>query len=365
MGLATTSVEQTWRRHADLAEVASPGRSAILRLTSPELPPVILEDSAAVIWQLIDGPVTHGDLAAAVAETYGQPVGQVDGAVAEFLDGLTATGLLVRQTTASLQLSVLGVPVHVNIGGSEGAALAEQLGEAWANCLADESSEEPAATISVAVDDPAELMATLEWATQQITTDAVSIRAGELLMFHAGAVADPATGASVVLVGPSGMGKTTLAAALGRHWGYVTDETAAIDDTGRLCRYPKPLSVIEPGHDSKVQRSPRSLGLLDAPDELQVRAVLLLDRRNREAGAGAPPSNTETGLVVEAVPNVPAIAMLAEHTSYLGRLEQPLNRIANLLNATGGLRIVRYSTTDDLIPFIAELLGDPAVGEHA
>ena len=53
-------------------------------------------------------------------------------------------------------------------------------------------------------------------------------RAGELLMFHAGALSDQDTGASIAFVAPGGTGKTTLVRTLGRGRGYVTDETVGV-----------------------------------------------------------------------------------------------------------------------------------------
>ena len=134
-------------------------------------------------------------------------------------------------------------------------------------------------------------------------------------MFHACALANVA-GDAVVMVGPSGVGKTTLAQTHGRRWGYVTDETAALTTDDALLAFPKPLSVSRSGR-VKAQVSQDEAGLVPAATALRVRAVLLLDR---VAGA--------TGATVEAVPTVPAIALLAEHTSYLARLDRPLARIA-------------------------------------
>lgn len=194
------------------------------------------------------------------------------------------------------------------------------------------------------VPDGVPVRAALELMTQRVTVEALGRRAGELLMLHACALADPVTGAAVVLVGPSGMGKTTIAATLGRHFGYVTDETAAVAADGTLVAYPKPLSVVT--GDGKEQVSPAALGLQPAPEGLRVRAVLLLDRQ-----PSAP------GVTVEPVDTVRAVAALAEHTSYLARLERPLQRVADLLRSTGGLRRVTYAEAADLEPLLGKLLG--------
>ena len=52
-----------------------------------------------------------------------------------------------------------------------------------------------------------------------VTEIAITERRDDLLMFHACALADPATGDTVLLFGPSGPGKTTVARTLGTELG--------------------------------------------------------------------------------------------------------------------------------------------------
>jgi hypothetical protein len=178
--------------------------------------------------------------------------------------------------------------------------------------------------------------AVMELLTQRITIDALASRAGELLMLHACALADPRTGDSVVLVGPSGVGKTTIARTLGTEWSYVTDEAAAVNRSGRLLPYPKPLSV-DVGQAQKSQVSPDELGLLGVPPHgLNVRVIALLDR---QPGAE---------LDVSTMPTVEAITRLAEHTSFLTALETPLQGLAGLVRSAGGLRVIKYSEASAL-----------------
>ena len=189
----------------------------------------------------------------------------------------------------------------------------------------------------------------MEQITQQVTFEAIGVRAGELIRLQALAVADPSSRGAVGHLATSGMGKTTLAALLGRQWSYVTDETAAIDQDGFLAAYPKPLSVI-PSHgptESKDQVSPAELALRPLPTahELRVAQVLLLDR-----AAGSE-------VTLDAIPTVPAVALLAEHTSYLAQMHHPLAGLAQLLHRTGGLQRVRYGEAADVVPVVEELLG--------
>ena len=185
----------------------------------------------------------------------------------------------------------------------------------------------------------------MHWLSSHLTLEAIGARFGELWMLHACAVADPVTGATAVLVAPSGTGKTTAAVALGRHFGYLTDETAAICADGTLVPYPKPLSVLVDGRGPKGQHSPTELGLLAAPARPLLAAVALLDR----TGTGAPR--------VEAVRTVAALPALAEQTSALQLHERPLHMVAEHLHRTGGLRRITYREADDLVAVVAELIG--------
>jgi hypothetical protein len=84
--------------------------------------------------------------------------------------------------------------------------------------------------------DPAVAVATVIW---HLNTIAAGSSAHVLL--HAACVARPGGGA-VLLVGGPGAGKSTLAAAcLGAGFAYLSDELAAIDGTGRVVPYAKPL----------------------------------------------------------------------------------------------------------------------------
>jgi hypothetical protein len=218
-------------------------------------------------------------------------------------------------------------------------ALAAALREVWHACLATGDAL-PDVTVPVSGRTREEA---LEHATQQVTERAVSARAGDLLMLHAAAVADE-RGHAVLLVGPSGMGKTTVARTLGCRWRYVTDEACAIDSGGQLLAYPKPLSV-KTGSAPKQQRSPESLGLTPADSSASPVGVLLLDRGSQD-----------DTLDVEPLRTVPAVALLAEHTSYLTQLQRPLHRLADLVHAVGGARRVRYGEATDLEPVVAEAL---------
>lgn len=72
----------------------SPGRVALLDLTHLDRPAVILEDTAAAIWNHLEEPISEGALAAAVAAEYGADVPDIEPAVADFLARLGELGLI-------------------------------------------------------------------------------------------------------------------------------------------------------------------------------------------------------------------------------------------------------------------------------
>jgi hypothetical protein len=185
----------------------------------------------------------------------------------------------------------------------------------------------------------------LERLGQDLCLWGIHDRRGDLLMLHACGVSDPATGATVGLVGPSGMGKSTAAALLGRRWGYVSDELLAIDVDLTVVPFPKPLSIVVPGRAVKDQVRAADLGLLVAPPAPHLVGLLLLDRR------------PEPGVAVEALATVDALALLTPQVSYLAHLPRPLHRVAETLHRVGGLRRVTYHQTEDLQPVVADLLG--------
>ncbi|MCW2847272.1 MAG: hypothetical protein JWR90_1246 [Marmoricola sp.] len=262
----------------------------------------------------------------------------------------------------SVHLTALGRPFVVEIAGSGAARLAARVRAAWSRCLDEGPGAARATSIPVYVDDDPALVAEARAAgslagsddrdlmdalSPRVTTAAIVAGAGTLLMFHAGAVADPRTGRAVALVGASGAGKTTAVRRLATDLGYVTDETVAIDGDDQVVAYPKPLSVLEPLQATKSQLSPDDLGLhgLDARCHLASMVVLARDPARR----GAPS--------LEPVATLDALAALAPETSSLARLSRPLHRLAGLLDGVGGLQRLHYRDADDLAPLVTELVG--------
>ena len=115
--------------------------------------------------------------------------------------------------------------------------------------------------------------------SRALTLASIKRRAGQALMLHAAGVALP-DGTTAALVGASGTGKTTASTVLCQTLGYVSDETVAVDPHGSVRAWPKPLSVaVDPGTRwEKHEKSPDELGLVRAPEQLQLGVVVILSR---------------------------------------------------------------------------------------
>ncbi|GGF13100.1 hypothetical protein [Subtercola lobariae] len=187
-----------------------------------------------------------------------------------------------------------------------------------------------------------------------ITRLAIDERRGDLLMFHAGGVADPETGAVIAFIGPSGRGKTTASIALGSVFDYVTDETLAVRDDLEVIAYGKPLSVKPaPPEAFKDQVSPTALGL-NRPGAVPLRlvGVVMLDRQ-ASFEAERLPSVRPVGVAESVEELVPQI-------SYLPERERPLQRLVEVLGACGGLQQVTYGEAATLPEVFAKLFAAAA-----
>ncbi len=186
----------------------------------------------------------------------------------------------------------------------------------------------------------------LEALSPAVTMAAITRMQDSLLMLHAAALADPATGATALLVGASGAGKTTAAGILGRQLGYLSDETAGLRADHSVVPYPKPLSVRRDQTAPKEQVAPGALGLVHPPAACHVAGLLLLQRDPHLEGAA----------VSEEVPILHALVELAVQSSYLASHPRPLHRLAAVVRAAGGAHRVRYREAEDLVPVVHHLL---------
>ena len=178
-----------------------------------------------------------------------------------------------------------------------------------------------------------------------VTRAAIGARSGELVMLHAAALCDPTTGATAVLVAPSGTGKTTAAITLGQTFAYLTDETSGITEDGTVLAYRKPLSVIGSG-PLKAQVAPSDLGMITTADRGRLAALYVLQRDPDHQG---PPR-------VEPLETIDALAELAPQVSFLGEFERPLQRLVDVLQLVGGASQITYAEATDLEPLLSQAL---------
>jgi len=159
---------------------------------------------------------------------------------------------------------------------------------------------------------------------------------GQLLL-HAGGIADD-NGNVAIIVGPSGRGKTTTIREMAKEYSYVSDETIAIDAEGRVLPYPKPLSVIVPGHKHKLQIPSAQLGMKQlASDRLQVGSIVILER-----------AQSGTKGRVEPISLAEALKQISAQSSYLTFVTHPLAFIARLMDETGGFKRFAAGSIDFL-----------------
>jgi len=247
--------------------------------------------------------------------------------------------------TPSLTVDALGQRVRIEFDAEVTAAQREEVARSWAGAL---STEQRHADLTVLFHLGGGFEQAMERLTVQVTLTALDARQGEAFLFHAAGVADD-QGRVAAFVGPSGRGKTTLSRALGRSHGYVSDETIAADPDLLVHPYRKPLSLVRPGSPKK-QLSVPDAGLRDLPSgPLRLAALVLMDRVD----------HLETPEVAH-VDLIDALPELVEQMSYLRSLSSPLQSLARLCDALGGVRRVRYAEAETVAPLLPEILDGAA-----
>lgn len=250
--------------------------------------------------------------------------------------------------TAPIDVEALGRRVRIDVDDDVAEEQRETLRSAWSGALcADERAADSA--VPFAADGDFDLA--MERLTIDVTLTALDALRGTALMFHAAGVAD-ADGRVAAFVGPSGRGKTTLSRALGQSYGYVSDETIAVDAAGHVHPYRKPLSIVQPT-GPKHQVSPRAAGLRELPNvPLRLTALVLIER---DEDLGSPEIST--------IPLTEALPQLVAQMSYLRECPEPLQAIARLSDALGGVQLLRYPDASGVAPLVPQILQGGAGAE--
>lgn len=234
----------------------------------------------------------------------------------------------------------LGRRVRVSATGAGAAEFSSEFESAWDLLIDDDVSpvdDEVFVVVPATAEATiAESMATVE---SQITLAAIRGNIGAGLLFHAAAMTD-ASGSAILLVGPSGAGKTTAVRHFGSHHGYVTDEIALVRADGLVVPYQKPLSLARPAA-AKAQLAPRDLGLTPAPTRASaVDRVVVLDRR----------PDADERARMRRFSLTDSIFALVPHLSSFTATPRPLVLLARLIVRIGGVEQLAYRSIDTLDP---------------
>lgn len=240
-------------------------------------------------------------------------------------------------------VEALGIRIAIDTTSTTPSPLARLVRSAWREHAtpARAGHADRRVDLSVAADGPFEAKRALSALSTDVTLAALDALRGTRLLLHAAVVAAP-DGRVIALVGPSGRGKTTAARQLGTRYGYVSDESVAVDDTLRVWPYRKPLSVIVHDEPHKAQLAPSDLGLLGLPSvPLRMAGIALLDR---DPENGAPQTI--------AVDLIDAICDLVAQISYLPDISHPLRYVARVVEQVGGVARLRYRDAAELPPLV-------------
>jgi len=180
--------------------------------------------------------------------------------------------------------------------------------------------------------------------SRAITLASLQRRRGSAVLLHAAGLSRGQR--AIALVGPSGAGKSTAARMLGRHFGYLTDETVAVEADGRVAPYPKPVSIITDPQApwDKGEWSPDELGLRRPSEPAYLTGLVVLDRD---------PTRTVPELVE--LPLIDAMLAVIGQSSSLPLLDRPLHRLAELASGSGGPYLLRYSEISDCTGLLSDL----------
>lgn len=245
-----------------------------------------------------------------------------------------------------LTIDALGVAIDVRSTVPSIPHVSEAIEHAWRDCVA------LPRTAPRRLELPVEMFRDLEQGlsdlSTRVTLEALDALRGTRLLLHAAGVATP-DGRVLAMVGPSGRGKTTASRHAGRRFGYVSDESVAVDADLAVWPYRKPLSVIVEGKSVKEQIAPSDLGLLPLPAApLRLFGITLLDRDPQTHAGGA-----------RLVDLIDAICEMTPQISYLPELPSPLQYIARIVDRIGAVTRLVYRDASELPELLTEIFAAP------
>ncbi|GAA1408265.1 hypothetical protein AUR04nite_34110 [Glutamicibacter uratoxydans] len=234
----------------------------------------------------------------------------------------------------------VSVLVRLTVPDTSATGYAEQLmqrlTEVWADSPTPRQNKKTILEVDLGVVDDKKFERIQSVLSTEVTLAALRAHSGDLLMFHAGGIARD-DGKVAMIIGPSGVGKTTTMRHLGLHYGYVSDETVAVNFQGEVLPYRKPLSIITDGHEFKVQVAPSTLHLLPLPTAPLILSGIALLKR---------PDTIESDTVLEPIGLAQGLMMAIEQTSYLGEIHRPLAKLASLASKVGGFKVMTVGTPE-------------------
>ncbi|MBT9606337.1 PqqD family peptide modification chaperone [Microbacterium sp.] len=254
----------------------------------------------------------------------------------------------------TISADALGVRVDVTLARAFSSLATSRAVAAWRDCRVADASATSRRSLALAEDLSDDLARALSDLSTRVTLAALDALRGTRLLLHAaGVTADD--GRVLALVGPSGRGKTTAATHLGRRFGYVSDESVAVDLDLAVWPYRKPLSVIVDGKPFKQQIAPSDLGLRPLPDApLRLAGITLLDRQ---------PDTDEPG--VRTVDLIDAICELTPQISYLPELPSPLQYVARIVDQVGAVTRLVYRDAAELPEMVTAMFASqPAAAQE-
>ncbi|MGC0368433.1 hypothetical protein [Microbacterium sp. SLBN-111] len=246
-------------------------------------------------------------------------------------------------TSVLADVDALGVHVAIRMRDDAQSCAADRARSAWR----DAASSSPGAetrTVEISLSARDDLPRALSDLSTRVTLEALDALRGSRLLLHAAGIAAP-DGRVLAFVGPSGRGKTTAARHLGTRFGYVSDESVAVDEELTVWPYRKPLSVIVDGTPVKEQIAPSDLGLLPLPSApLRLVGITLLER---DPDADEPRAT--------AVDLIDAICEMTPQISYLPELPSPLQYVARIVDRLGAVTRVIYRDATELPALVDDM----------